>query len=81
LKELLLGLKISVSYAVVSAVVAEWLGGDGGLGVYMMRVRKAYAYDEMFAVIFLVSVLSLLLLGAVGLFERFALRYERKSSE
>ena len=34
------GLKISASYAVVGAVVAEWLGGFNGLGVYMTRVKK-----------------------------------------
>lgn len=35
------GLKISASYAIVGAVIAEWLGGFEGLGVYMTRVRKA----------------------------------------
>ena len=45
------GLKISASYAIVGAVIAEWLGGFEGLGVYMTRVKKAYAFDKMFAVI------------------------------
>lgn len=55
-------LKISVSYAIVSAVISEWVGGFSGLGVYMTRVMKSYAYDKMFAVIFLISGLSLLLI-------------------
>lgn len=63
-------LKISVSYAVVGAVVAEWLGGDSGLGVYMTRVRKAFAFDRMFAVIVLISLLSLGLMASVKLLER-----------
>lgn len=58
-------LKISVSYALVGAVVSEWMGGYSGLGVYMTRVRKAFANDKMFAVIFLVSALSLLLMAVV----------------
>ena len=33
------GLRISVSYSIIGAVVAEWLGGYDGLGVYMTRVR------------------------------------------
>ena len=56
------GLKISVSYAVVSAVVSEWIGGTEGLGCYMTRVRKSYASDKMFAVIILISVISLILI-------------------
>jgi ABC-type nitrate/sulfonate/bicarbonate transport system permease component len=77
LKEFFVGLKIAISYAVVGAVIAEWLGGESGLGVYMMRVRKAYAYDKMFAVILLVSVISLLLLGLVSIVEKRVLRYEK----
>ena len=60
-------LKISVSYAVVGAVLAEWMGGNKGLGSYLAKVRKAYSYDKMFAVIFLVSFISLILMGLVKL--------------
>ena len=59
-------LKISASYSVVGAVIAEWLGGFQGLGVYMTRVKNAYSYDRMFAVIFLISLLSLLLMAFVN---------------
>ena len=60
------GLRISASYAVVGAVIAEWLGGFEGLGVYMTRVRKAYAFDKMFAVILLIVIVSLLLMKIVN---------------
>lgn len=60
------GLKISVSYSLIGAVVAEWLGGYSGLGVYMTRVRKSYSFDKMFAVIFFISFLSLVLMGFVS---------------
>lgn len=59
-------LKISSSYAVVGAVIAEWLGGFEGLGVYMTRVRKAYAFPQMYAVIILIVIISLLLMFIVG---------------
>lgn len=71
------GLKISVSYSVVSAVIAEWLGGSSGLGVYMTRVRKAYAFDKMFAVIFWVILISLLLIWLVNVLERKAKPWEK----
>ena len=68
-------LKISTSYAVISAVVSEWLGGFMGLGVYMTRVRKAYALDKMFAVIIITSLLSLILVGIVTIIERSILKW------
>lgn len=61
------GLKISSSYAVVGAVISEWLGGFEGLGVYMTRVKKAYAFDKMFAVIIFIVVISLLLMLLVNI--------------
>ncbi|MCR5042137.1 MAG: ABC transporter permease [Clostridia bacterium] len=71
------GLRISASYSVIGAVVAEWLGGLEGLGVYMTRVRKAYAFDKMFAVIVFISLLSLLLMALVAMLEYLAMPYKR----
>ena len=70
------GLRVSVSYAVVGAVISEWLGGFEGLGVYMTRVRKAYAFDRMFAVILFIVVVSLLLMALVTLLRRLAMPWE-----
>lgn len=64
------GLKISVSYSIIGAVISEWLGGTQGLGVYMTRVKKSYAYDKLFAVIFLVSALSLVLIKILSIIEK-----------
>lgn len=74
------GLRISASYAIVGAVISEWLGGFHGLGVYMTRVQKAYAYDKMFAVIVFISLISLLLMALVGLIQRLAMPWERKGN-
>lgn len=71
------GMKIASSYAVVGAVVSEWLGGFNGLGVYMTRMRKAYAFDNMFAVIILIIVISLLLLLLVHLISRASMPWQR----
>ena len=71
-------LKISASYSVVGGVIAEWLGGFRGLGVYMTRVRKAYAFDRMFAVIIIISLLSLILLKAVDIIQKISMPWEKK---
>ncbi len=72
------GLRIAAAYSVVGAVISEWLGGFGGLGVYMTRVKKAFAFDKMFAVIFLISILSLLLMGLVSFLEKKTMPYRHK---
>lgn len=71
------GLKISATYAIVGAVIAEWLGGSSGLGVYMTRVRKSFAYDRMFASIIIISVLSLVLMKLVELLQRACMPWTR----
>ena len=70
-------LKISVSYAVVSAVVSEWIGGTEGLGCYMTRVRKSFSSDKMFAVIILISVISLILIRLTDVLRRACMPWER----
>ena len=72
------GLRISAAYAVVGAVVSEWLGGFEGLGVYMTRVKKAYAFDKMFAVIVFISAISLVLMGIVVLLEKISMPWIHK---
>ena len=72
------GLKVSASYSIVGAVISEWLGGFEGLGVYMTRVKKAYAFDKMFAVIILISALSLLLMAVITLLRNYVLRYKNR---
>jgi len=74
------GLRISVSYSVVGAVVSEWLGGFNGLGVYMTRVRKSYSFDKMFAVIFFISLISLLLMLGVALLKDAVMPWDRKDN-
>jgi ABC-type nitrate/sulfonate/bicarbonate transport system permease component len=71
------GFKIAASYSIIGAVVAEWLGGDAGLGVYMIRVRRSYSFDKMFAVIILVSALSLILIKVVSLIEKTVIPWRK----
>ncbi len=71
------GLRISATYAIVGAVISEWLGGFTGLGVYMTRVRKNFEYDRMFAVIIITSALSLLLMKAVDIIQNLCMPWKR----
>lgn len=71
-------LRISASYAVVGAVISEWLGGYHGLGVYMTRVKKSFSFDKMFAVIFLISAISLLLMWGVDVLQKKCMPWKER---
>jgi len=64
------GLKIAVTYSFVGAVIAGWVGGTTGLGVYMTRVRRSFEFDKMFAVILLIIIISLILMYGVKFLEK-----------
>jgi len=55
------GLKISVTYSVMGAVIAEWLGGRAGLGIYILRSLHTYRAGNAFAAILVVVTVSLML--------------------
>ena len=78
LSQFFAGLRISASYAVVGAVISEWLGGFSGLGVYMTRVKQAFSFDKMFAVIFLISIISLLLMKGVDYLQKICMPWEKE---
>ncbi len=71
------GVRLAVSYGIVGAVISEWLGGYSGLGVYMTRVKKSYAYDRMFAVIFLITAISLLAMKLVSILQNMLMPWTK----
>ena len=71
------GLKIAVTYSVIGAVISEWLGGTRGLGVYMIRVRRSFAYDKMFAIIIFIALMSIILIALVNLIKWLSMPWER----
>lgn len=56
------GFKVSLSYSIISAVIAEWLGGFYGLGVYMTRAIKSYELSKIFAAIFFISLINIIIM-------------------
>jgi len=75
------GLKLSATYSVMGAVIGEWLGGEGGLGIYMTRATKSYRTDHVFAVILVIILLSMTLFGIVLLLNRIFLRWHFRKIE
>lgn len=72
------GAKIAATYSIMGAVVGEWLGGEKGLGVYMVRARSAYALDKMFAAILIIVLVSIFLFWIVKLLERLSMPWNKE---
>jgi len=64
------GLKISGTYSIMGSVIGEWVGGNRGLGRYMMRVQQAFATDRVFAAIVVIVILSISVLKIIGYLEK-----------
>jgi ABC-type nitrate/sulfonate/bicarbonate transport system permease component len=71
------GLKIAVTYSYVSAIVAEFVGAQQGLGVYMTTSKNAFRTDLVFGAVLVTAALTLLLFGLVVLLERLAMPWRR----
>ncbi len=71
------GLKIAVTYSYVSAIVAEFVGAQQGLGVYMTTSKNAFRTDLVFGAVLVTSLLTLALFGIVTLLERLAMPWRR----
>ena len=73
LPALFMGLRISATYAVVAAVIAEYVGATEGLGIWMQLSQRTFRTDLVFAAIVLTAVLSIGLYGLVVLAERLVI--------
>jgi ABC-type nitrate/sulfonate/bicarbonate transport system permease component len=71
------GLKIAVTYSFVSAIVAEFVGAQQGLGVYMTTSKNAFRTDLVFGSVFVTAALTLILFGIVVVLERLAMPWRR----
>jgi len=71
LPQLFVGLKGAAVNATVGATIAEMLGGDAGLGYYIVIAQGDARSDIAFANIFVLAALGLAIFGAVILAERW----------
>jgi NitT/TauT family transport system permease protein len=70
LPELFVGLKGAAVNATVGATIAEWIGGDAGLGYYIQIATGQLRMDLAFAIIFMLAFLGLILFYIVDWVER-----------
>jgi NitT/TauT family transport system permease protein len=70
LPQLFVGIKGAAVNATVGATIAEWIGGDAGLGYYIQIAAGDLRMDLAFAIIVMLAALGLLLFWLVVLAER-----------
>jgi NitT/TauT family transport system permease protein len=67
------GLKISITFAVVGAVVGEFVGGQGGVGYLLLIANGNMDTALLFAGIIALTVLGVVLFALIGAVERLVL--------
>jgi ABC-type nitrate/sulfonate/bicarbonate transport system permease component len=64
------GLRIAVTYAVLGAVYAEYVGAFDGLGIWILTSQKSFRIDLVLGAVLIVLVISVALFWLVGRLER-----------
>ena len=64
------GAKVAITLSVIGAVVGEFVGSDKGLGYIILSATSYWKTDLAFCAMLLLSLMAILLFGAVSLAER-----------
>lgn len=72
------GLRIATTYAVLGALIGEYMGGAYGLGIYISRAMRSYSTLMVFGIIIVLVLSTLLLLLIVQLLEKLTIKYKRE---
>ncbi len=75
------GLKISATYAVLAAVIGEWVGASSGLGLFITRSQTAFRTDRVLVGVVVIALISVAMFVATELLARLAMPYRNASKE
>jgi NitT/TauT family transport system permease protein len=83
LPTLFTGIKVAAALAATAAVVAEFVSSDRGLGYLLVDYTNRFDTPGVFAAILVLSLMGLLLYGAVELVERLTIPWHvsRRAAE
>jgi NitT/TauT family transport system permease protein len=74
LPSFLSGVKISVTSAMIGAIVGEWFGAPTGLGIVILNTMQNFQIPLMWATVLVTAAISLAGYGIVSLAEVFTVR-------
>lgn len=75
------GLKVSSTFAVVGALVGEFVGSDRGLGYFLVVNQTMVETHNVFAAILVTAVLGMGFYAILGMLERLLIPWRQKSVE
>ncbi|MCY4369066.1 MAG: ABC transporter permease [bacterium] len=81
LSQLFTGIRVAMSFAVIAAVIAQFVGAVEGLGIYMLTMKNALRTDLVFGAVTVTSAVTLLLYGGVVVLQRLVMPWYRPKTQ
>jgi sulfonate transport system permease protein len=76
--DILAGMRIGLTVALILAVIGEMLTSENGLGWYVLQAARAYHSADLFAGVIVLGVVGLVSNLALQEIERYVLRWKRR---
>nr|WP_222439315.1 ABC transporter permease [Sporosarcina sp. BP05] len=73
------GMKVAVTLSVIGAAIGEWLGAQAGLGYFSRRMMTQFDGAAVFAPIFVLSAVGIVLFICVTIIENQTLKWRDKN--
>lgn len=75
------GIRVSAPYAIIAAIIGEWIGANRGLGALMLRAQHMLKTDLMFATVVVMALVGVVMFLAVGVLQRILIPWHRAKLE
>ena len=76
--DILAGMRIGLTVALILAVIGEMLTSENGLGWYVLQAARAYHSADLFAGVIVLGIIGLVSNLALQEIERYVLRWKRR---
>ncbi len=75
------GIRVSAPYAIIAAIIGEWIGANRGLGALMLRAQHMLKTDLMFATVVVMSLVGIVMFLGAGLLQRIFIPWHQAKLE
>lgn len=75
------GLRVATAVAPIGAIVGEWVGSSAGLGYFMLQANARLQVDKVFAALFLLALVAVLLYYSIDRLLRLAIPWQSEAAD